>query len=163
MWPFSKKIDLYGFRTDENGRPVFDFTAEERRAIDGHLSMVQGMAILEGYQDRVRNLTMARALSEYATDQAYLAAQESSKREHKLLVNKAVSAAFKACNIYSHPILDYDLACFSMMADRMDVAAQLFRKFLAEQPTFNADQLDNKLIEGRDVDAAITHAREIVD
>src|SRR5258708_38668246 len=100
MWPFSKKIDLYGFRTDENGRPVFDFTAGERRVIDGYLSMFQGMAILEGYQDRVRNLTMARALSEYATDQAYLAAQESSKRGHKRLVNKAASAAFKACNIY---------------------------------------------------------------
>ncbi len=163
MWPFSKKIDLYGFRTDENGRPIFDFTVKERRVIDGYLSMFQGMAILEGYQDRVRNLTIARALSEYATDQAYLASQESNKRGHKLLVNKAVSAAFKACNIYSHPILDYDLACFSMMADRMDVAVQLFRKFLAEQPTFKADQLDNKLIEGRDVDAAITHAREIVE
>jgi len=25
MWPFRKKIDLYGFRTDENGKPVFDF------------------------------------------------------------------------------------------------------------------------------------------
>jgi len=162
MWPFRKKIDLYGFRTDENGRPVFDFTAEERRVIDGYLSMFQGTAILEGYQDRVRNLATARALSEYATEQAYLAAQ-SSKRRRKLLVNKAVSAAFKACNIYSHPILDYDLACFSMMADRTDVAVQLFRKFLTEQPAFNGDQLDNKLIEGRDVDAAITHAREIVD
>src|SRR5258708_20201080 len=107
MWPFSKKIDLYGFRTDENGRPIFDFTVKERRVIDGYLSMFQGMAILEGYQDRVRNLTIARALSEYATDQAYLAAQESNKRGHKLLVNKPVSPAFKAFHISSPPILDH--------------------------------------------------------
>jgi len=158
----SEKVDLYGFVTDQNGQPVFEFTAAERRRIDEYFSAFEGVAILNGYQDRIRNLTIARALSEYATDQAYLAAQESSKRKRKLLVNKAVSAAFKACNIYSHPILDYDLACFSMMADRSDVAIELFRKFLLEQSTFNSDQLDNKLLEGRDIDEAIKHARELL-
>jgi len=99
MWPFRKKVDLYGFVTDQNGQPVFEFTAEERRRIDEYFSPFEGVAILNGYQDRIRNLTIARALSEYA-DQAYLAAQESSKRKRKLLVNKSPGMQRRSAKVY---------------------------------------------------------------
>ena len=54
--------DLYGFRTDENGKPVFDFTAEERQEINDYFRAFEGTAVLKGYEEQVRNLTTARAV-----------------------------------------------------------------------------------------------------
>jgi hypothetical protein len=74
-----------------------------------------------------------------------------------------LSAAFKACNVYPQPIFDYDLARFSMMAGKRDVALQLFRKFISDQATSKMDQLDNMLLQGRDIEAAVRNARSLTE
>ncbi len=164
MWPFRKKVDLsgQGFGTDTTGNPVFDFTADELRAINNYLKMLEGKAILKGWEDRVKNLTIARALSEYAQEQAFDAEQESDSRKKQGFVNNALSSAFKACNVYPHPILDYELACFSLMAGKKDVAIPLFRKFLSEHKPSQPNTLDSMLLQGRDIEKALQHAKGLI-
>ncbi len=78
------------------------------------------------------------------------------------MIERAVSACFKACNIYPLPILDYDLACLLEIAGESGQASEMFRKFLADQPTFKPSQMDEMFLKERDVEAALAHARQRV-
>ncbi len=165
MWPFRKNLDAsgHGFRRDPSGNVIFDFTPGELDAINWHLKMLEGKAVLKGWEDRVKNLLTARALSEYAQDKASRAEQESDSRAKQGFVNNAVSAAFKACNVYPHPILDYDLAWFSLLAAKKNVAIQLFSKFLSEYKPAQPNTLDNMLLQGRDPEKALRHAKSVIE
>jgi len=165
MWPFRKEADLsrHGFGRDPSGNAIFDFTAGELDAINWHLKMLEGKAVLKGWEDRVKNLLTARALSEYAQDKAFSAEQESESRVKQGFVNDALSAAFKACNVYPHPILDYDLARFSLLAGKKNVAIQLFSKFLSEYKPAQPNTLDNMLLQGRDPEKSLRHAKSVIE
>ena len=161
MWPFRKGLDLrgYGFKTDQRGNASFDFTDEERREIDSLFRVFEKMAIHKDYVDAVQRATTARALSQYAKGQIELCELESKRSDRSKMIAKAVSACFKACNIYPLPIFDYDLACLLEMAGESAQADAMFRKFLAEQATFKPGQIDEMFLKERDIEAAIRDAR----
>jgi len=161
VWPFRKRLDLraYGFGSDARGKTSFTFTDEERREIDSLFAVFDGMAVHDDYVDAVRRATTARALSMYAKQQVELREREPNSSRRFKMIEKAVSACFKACSIYPLPIFDYDLGCLLEMAGESAQARGLFRKFLAGQAVFNPAQIDEIFLRERDVAAAVAHAR----
>ncbi len=160
MWPFRKRLDLrqYGFTQDAQGNPAFDFTEEEQHEIDGMFQMFRNLAIHKDYVDVVKRATVARALSQYARGLIGMCEYESDASTRRQNVEKAVSAAFKACNVYPLPIFDYDLARYLELAGEGARANELFTKFLGAQATFNPSQIDQMFLKERDVQAAMNYA-----
>jgi hypothetical protein len=160
MWPFRKRIHLFslGFQKNESGNVEFELTEEEQKEVEAAFKMLKGVAILKDYADAIQKATTARALSQYAMDQISLLDFESDKNIRVQLVEKAVAASFKACNIYPLPIFDYDLARLLAMAGRDDQAKELFHKFLNQQKLLKPNVVDQLLLKERDVEAAIKDA-----
>jgi hypothetical protein len=78
------------------------------------------------------------------------------------MVEKAASAALKACNIYALPLFDYDLACYLGLAGEGAEANSLFAKFLSAQAAFKPNQFDQMFLRGRDIRAAVEYAHNRV-
>src|SRR5438445_12310094 len=102
MWLCRKKLDRrsYGFKKGQQGNACFDFTEEERREIEYLFKMFENMAIHPDYVDAIQRATTARALSQYAQGQIVLCELESRRADRSKMIQKAVSACFKACNLY---------------------------------------------------------------
>lgn len=159
MAPFRGKRDLPGFRKDKEGNFVFDLTEEEQQEVEDTFKGFEGYKFNPAVADDIKKGTTAFALSNYATAQVGMSEIESQKEKREKLLEKAIAAIAKAYSIYQLPIYIYDLACFTEMAGRIDVARNLFREFLKKQLKFKPGQIDELLFKQRDIDEAIKDAK----
>lgn len=145
--PAGKQGRLRGFFRDKSGEWVFEFTPEEQREIENTVEALEGYVINPQYADEVRCGWIARGLSNYAVSCALSD------------VESALSAALKAYSVYPLPIYLYDSACSFEKMGRASEAADLFRKFLASQTTFQPNPVQEVMLRDRDISEAIKDAR----
>jgi len=158
MWPFSKKPKV---KRTEPGRVALDITEEEQQEINKLFDSLKDYRVHPEFADKMTHGVTARGLAKYAADQimmAELASQTNSREER---IKKALVAISKAYSIYSLPIYLYDLACcLEIEVDGHDEAKNMFKLFLKRQHEYKADQLDEVLMGGRDIDDATKDAAE---
>ena len=157
MWPFRKKISADEYKLKGQS---FELTQEEQQAVARAFEMFEGVAVLKEYADAVQRMTAARALVEYAQEKILDSERELQTTVRSKLIEKALVACFKACNIYPLPIFDYDLACLMEMAGKPHESKGMFEKFLTWQITFKPTQIDEAYLKQRDVEQAIVEARQ---
>jgi len=167
MWPLSQELKFPGVALQPDGTIDFTLTPEEARAADAALAEFKGYVVHPDYADRIRNGTVAVALSHYARDlihahQSKIASanrQVSGKLQSVLA--KAIAAVWKASSLSPLPIFTFHRASFLRMLGREDEAKRLYASFLKQQAAFQPDQVDEHLMtyEGFDVEQAVSIAR----
>lgn len=148
MWPFRKKVPPLGFYRDRSGALAFNLTPEEQREVDLTMKAFEGFVVNPQYAEEVRSSITARGLSNYAMS-CVLAGQ----------TEEALAAVTKAYSIFPLPIYLYDGACFLERMGRTREATHLFRKFLANESTFEATPIQRALLQDRDVAEALKDAK----
>ena len=80
--------------------------------------------------------------------------------DEDLCFRKALAAATKAYSLHSLPIYMFDMGCiFEMLGDTTS-AQDAFRSFLESQRKFVPSDVDRITLAQRDVDAALSEARD---
>jgi tetratricopeptide (TPR) repeat protein len=160
MWPYKRGRKLPGISKDNRGEYTFDFTVEEREAINKAFNIFDEKYIIhEKFADQIQNVTIAFALSNYAIDQVYYSKTKTNKKIRFETLEKAIAAITKAYSIYPLPIYLYDLACFMEMAEKRDIAKRNFRTFLEKYSEFKPDKFSEVLMSQRDIEKAVSDAQ----
>jgi hypothetical protein len=168
MWPFSKQRSFPGVKQNADGTIEFSLTEEEARQADLALQSFGGVLVHPEVAERVRNGTIAVALSRYAKDLVAVHCVGVTEPEYKAnwpairgAIEKAVAAEWKASSLCSLPIFLYHRASFLQMLGMKDEARQLFASFLKRHSEFEMDQVDTSLLnyEGTDIEHALSHAK----
>ena len=159
MWPFRKRHKRPRIKRDENGNPYLELTEEEKRAIEDTLKQFEGHGIHRDYYDDITSGATAFALANYATEQVMLSEDPTLEGNRLTLLDKAIAAITKAYSFYELPIYIYDLACFMEMADRNDLARNVYRLFLDKQAKYKPRQMDEAFTKERDIDEAVKDAK----
>lgn len=172
MWEFSKKQRFPGVRPNADGTIDFSLTEEEAREADLALQSFKGVLVHPEVAEKIRNGTIAVALSRYAKNLVAMHCIRVAESEYNAnwpaiqgVLEKAVAAVWKSYSMCSLSIFLYHRACFLQMLGMKDEAHQLFTLFLKKQSEFKADNVSSLLIEyeGTDVGHALSHARQEVD
>ena len=158
MWPFRKGHKRPRIKRDKEGNPYLELTEEEKRAIEDTLKQFEGHGIHRDYYDDIISGATAFALANYATEQVIISETAARKEDRLVLLDKAIAAITKAYSFYELPIYIYDLACFMEMADRNDLARNVYRLFLDKQAEYKPRQMDEAFTKERDIDEAIKDA-----
>ena len=166
MWPFSRDLKFPGVAVRPDGTIDFTLTPEEARAADLALAEFKGYVVHPDYAERVRNGTIAVALSHYARSLVHAhqseLASDTGQLSPKLqgILAKAVATVWKASSLSPLPISTFHRASFLRMLGRQDEAKRLYATFLRKQAGFQPDEVDQHLItyEGFDVQHAISIA-----
>lgn len=155
-------------KENPDGTIEFSLTDEEAREADLALEAFKGVLVHPEAADKVRNGTIAVALSRYATELVgthCLGLSESEYRANwpsiQRTLEKAVAAVWKSYSLSPLPIFLYHRAVFLQMLGIKDRSRQLFALFVFEQSEFQADDVDKSLMsyEGTDIQRALVHAR----
>lgn len=171
MWPFSKKHRFPGVEENPDGTINFSLTDDEAREADRALEMFKGYVVHPEGAEKIRNGTIAVALSHYASELVIFNCDPDSEAELKSnspvikqTLGKAIAAVWKSFSLYPLPIFLYRRAGFFQLLGEKDQAHQLFASFVKKQTKFEADQIDKMLLrhEGTKIEGALEHAmREI--
>jgi hypothetical protein len=168
MSPFSRELKFPGVDLRPDGTIDFTLTAEEAREADSALSEFAGQVVHPDYADRIRNGTIAVALSHYARGLVQSHLSEIAAANGKLpgtlqtVLAKAIAAVWKSSSLCPLPIFTFHRASFLRMLGREDEAKRLFASFIAQQTAFRPDQVDEHLMtyEGFDIKQALACAAE---
>jgi|SRR5271157_149843 len=169
MWPLSRQHSYPGVQEHPNGEITFSLTEEEARESDQALKAFEGLLVHPEAAERIRDGTIAVALSRYAknlvtthcvgiTESEYRA----NRRAFEAAIEKAVAAEWKASSLCPLPIFLYHRASFLQMLGMKTQAKELFASFLRRHSEFKMDQVDRALsnYEGTDIDRALLHASQ---
>jgi len=172
MWPFSKKHRFPGVEENSDGTINFSLTDDEAREADRALEMFKGYVVHPDAAEKIRNGTIAVALSRYANELVTFNYDPDSEAELKSnwsvikqTLEKAVAAVWKSYSLYPLPIFLYHRATFFQLLGEKDQARQLFASFLRKQTEFKVEQIDKVLLgyEKTNVENALSHAKREVD
>ena len=138
MWPFTKRCRFPGVKENRNGTIEFTLTDEEALRADCALDNLAELSLHPEAADRIRNGTIAVALSNYANE-LVTALNDIPESEYRLkwhtiqlTVQKAVAAVWKSYSLYPLPVFLYERAAFMKMLGMQNQAQQLFSQFLFE-------------------------------
>lgn len=168
MWLLSRMQSFPGVKQNADGTIEFSLTDEEAREADLALQAFKGVLVHPEVAERVRNGTIAVALSRYAKDLVAKDCIVVTKPEYEAnlpaiqrALEKAVAAVWKSYSLCPLPIFLYHRATFLQMLGMKDEAQQLFASFLKEYSEFRGDHVDKSLIdyEGTDIETALSCAR----
>jgi hypothetical protein len=171
MWPLSKQRSYPGVQQHPDGTITFSLTEEEAREADLALNAFEGLLIHPEAAERIRNGTIAAALSRYAKNLVSAHCIDISKSEYmanrsiiEKMIEKAVAAEWKASSLCPLPIFLYHRASFLQMLGMRKEAKELFVSFVRQQAAFKMDHVDTVLCnyEGTDIDHALSHANREV-
>jgi hypothetical protein len=167
MWPFSKKHRFPGIEENPDGTINFSLTDDEARKADRALEMFKGYVVHPDAAEKVRNGTIAVALSHYASELVTFKcnpALESNSSVIKQTLGKAIAAVWKSYNLYPLPIFLYHRATFFQLLGEKNQARQLFASFLKKQTSFKAEQIDKMLLdyEKTNLESALLRAKQEV-
>ncbi len=169
MWPFSKKQRFPGVKQNADGTIDFSLTDEEARQADLALQTFKGVVVHPEVAERVRNGTIAVALSRYAKELVAMHCVVVTESEYKAnwpmiqeALEKAVAAVWKSYSLCPLPIFLYHRARFLQMLGMRDEARQLYTSFLKSQSEFKLDHVGKSLIdyEGTDIEHTLSHAKQ---
>jgi hypothetical protein len=162
MWPFSKGRNFPEVKQNSDGTINFSLTEDEAREVDLALQMFKDLLVHPDVAEKLRNGTIAVALSRYAKELVATSSSESLPLTREPL-EKAVAAVWKSYSLYPSPIFLYHRACFLQMLGSLDEARQLFALFLKKHAEFEMDLVDRPLMEneGSVIDHALSHARSL--
>ena len=166
MWPFSKKINLPGFKRDNQGNLMFELTEEEKQEIQKVFDMFKRpdseFIVKKEAADEIQQGMMAMGLFNYAKHQIIHSDFDSNKKKKKEFIDKAIASVSKAYSFCPLPIYMYDLACFIEMNGKNDEARNAFKSFLELQENFKPSQIQEMLLnaQARDIDEAIKDAKD---
>jgi hypothetical protein len=168
MWPFSKKPRFPGVKENADGTIDFTLTDDEARKADLALQTFKGLLVHPEVADKVRNGTIAVALSHYANELISTDYHNVTKSEFNAKwptiqrnIEKAVAAVWKSYSLNPLPVFLYQRAVFLQSLGMKDQSRQIFSLFILKQLEFQADDVDKALMsyEGTDIERALTHAR----
>jgi hypothetical protein len=171
MWPFSKKRHFPGVEQNSDGTINFALTDEEAHEGDCALKVFKGYAVHPDAADKIRNGTIAVALSRYANELVAFKCDPDSEAELKSnwpvikeTLEKAIAAVWKSYSLYSLPIFLYHRASFFQMLGEKEQAMELFTSFLKKQSEFKVEQIERMLLdyEGTNIEGALLHAKKAV-
>lgn len=171
MWPFSKKRCFPGVEQNSDGTINFSLTDEEALEADRALEMFNGFVVHPDAAEKIRNGTIAVALSRYANELVTFKCDPDSEAELKSnwpvikqTLEKAIAAVWKSYSLYPLPVFLYHRACFSQLLGEKAEALQLFGSFVKKQAEFKAEQVDKVLLdyEGTSIDNALSQAKREV-
>jgi hypothetical protein len=165
MGPY-QEMTFPGVKQNADGSIDFALTDDEAAAADLALKEFEGLAIHPDCVDRIRNGTIAVALSRYAERLVVTNGVEITEggdrpsSKIQLLLAKAIASVWKSYSLYPLPIFTFHRATFCRMLGRDDEAKQLFALFLKQHLEFRPDQVDRILIEfeGFDIEEALMYA-----
>jgi hypothetical protein len=164
MLPFSNELEFPGVALRRDGSIDFTLTPEEARAADAALAEFKDYIVHPDYADRIRNGTIAVALSHYARDliNAHEAEMAASARTRQKVLTKAIAAVWKASSLSPFPIYTFHRASFLRMLGQEDEAKRLYATFVKQQAAFRPDQVDQHLMtyEAFDVQKALSIATQ---
>jgi len=169
MWPLSRQRSYPGVQEHANGKITFSLTEEEARESDQALKAFAGLLVHPEAAERIRDGTIAVALSHYAKNLVNthcVGITESEYRANRVVIEavieKAVASEWKASSLCPLPVFIYHRACFLQMLGMKGQAKELFASFLRRHSEFKMDQVDMALssYEGTDIDRALSHASQ---
>ena len=169
---FKREHRFPGVEENSDGTINFSLTDDEVREADRALEMFKGYVVHPDAVEKVRNGTIAVALSRYASELVTLNCDPDSEVELKSnwpvlkqTLEKAVAAVWKSYSLYPLPIFLYHRAAFFQLLGEKDQSRQLFVSFLRKQAEFKAEQVDKVLLdyEKTNVENALLHAKREVD
>jgi hypothetical protein len=154
MWPFAKKQRFPGVKQNSDGTIDFSLSDEEAREAEIALHAFQDVLVHPEVADKVRNGTIAVALSRYAkglVSMHCIGVTESEYRANwptiRKALEKAVAAVWKSYSLCPLPIFLYHPASFLQILGMKSEARQLFALFLRKQSEFKMDQVDKSLLD----------------
>ena len=163
MGLFSHKLKFPGVALRPDGTIDFTLTPEEAREADAALAELKGYEGHPDYAERIRNGTIAVALSHYAkglvhahrSEIAIAKGQPSPKLQSVLA--KAIAAVWKSSSLSPLPIFTFHRASFLRMLGQEDEARRFYASFIKQQAAFHPDQIDEHLMtyEGFDIQEAL--------
>lgn len=165
MWPFSKKVNLSGFKKDNQGNLMFELTEEEKQEVQKVFDMFKRpddeFVVKAEAADEIQRGMTAQGLFHYAKDQIMQSEFDSNKDKKKEFIDKAIASISKAYSFCPLPIYMYDLACFMEMNGKINEAKNAFASFLELQKDFKPSQIQEMLLnaQSRDIDEAIKDAK----
>ena len=171
MWLFSKTRRFPGVKQKSDGTIEFSLSDEETREAHQALQAFKDVVVHPEVADKLRNGTIAVALSRYAkflVNTHCIDIEESdykaNSRTIRKTLEKAVAAVWKSYSLCSLPVFLYHRASFLQMLGMKDDARHLFASFLEKQSDFKMDQVDQALLnyEGTNIEGAVTHAKQEV-
>ena len=171
MCPCAKKQLFPGVMQNSDGTIDFSLSDEEARAADLALHAFKDVLVHPEVADKVRNGTIAVALSRYAkglVSMHCIGFAESDYRANwptiQKALEKAVAAVWKSYSLCSLPIFLYHRASFLLMLGMNNEARQFFALFLTKQSEFKMDQVDRSLLDydATDIEHALSHAKREV-
>lgn len=142
------------------------YTDDEKDAMREALEDFEGMKVHPDHADRIHRSICSRALWHFAFDQLNGVVEDErlspnrtdQEQRRRAALRKARPALEKAFAIYPLPLYLYDLAGVAELEGKPRRALDLYRRFLAEQRTFRADDIDRGLLLERDVAASVEDA-----
>jgi hypothetical protein len=163
MWPFSKKHRFPGIEENPDGTINFSLTDDEARKADRALEMFKGYVVHPDAAEKIRNGSIAVALSHYASELVTFKcnpALEANSSVIKQTLEKAIAAVWKSYSLCPLPIFLYHRARFFQLLDEKNQAHQLFASFVKKQTEFEMDHIDKMLLkhEGTKIEDALEHA-----
>jgi len=171
MWPFSKKHRFPGVEQNADGTINFSLTDDEAREADRASQMFKGYVVHPDAAEKIRNGTIAVALSRYANELVTFKCDPDSETELranwpviKQTLKRAIAAVWKSYSLYPLPIFLYHRASFFQMLGEKAEARRLFDSFIKKQAEFKVEQVDKVLLdyEGTKIEVALSHAKREV-
>jgi len=170
MWPFSKRERFPGVKQNADGTIDFILTDEESREVDLALKAFEGVLVHPEVAERIRDGTIAVALSNYAKDLVARHCNGVTELEYNTnwpamrgAIEKAVAAEWKASSLCPLPVFLYHRATFLQMLGMKDEDHQLFAAFLKKHSESDLDKIDKSLsnYEATDIGQALSHAKRV--
>jgi hypothetical protein len=167
MWPFSIKHRFPGVEENSDGTINFSLTDDEAREADRALEMFKGSVVHPDAAEKIRNGTIAVALSHYASELVKFKCDLDSEAELKSksqvikqTLEKAIAAVWKSYCLYPLPIFLYHRASYFLLLGEKNQAHQLFATFVKKQTEYEVDYIDKTLLkyEGTKIGNALEHA-----
>jgi hypothetical protein len=171
MWFFPRKLQFPGIKQQPDGSIEFTLTDEEAGAADSALKAFADVLVHPEVADRVRNGTIAVALSRYARQLVLEHCTGIAESDYKskwpvirATLEKAVAAEWKSYSLCALPIFLYHRACFLQMLNVIDESKKLFVEFLKKHSEFSAAGVDQALLDYEDtnIENALAHAAKEV-
>ena len=169
MWPFFKKQRFPGIKQKNDGTIEFSLTDDEAREANLALQAWKGSLVHPEFAEKVRNGTIAVALSHYAQRLVMILPDVNTQSELKsnwptiqVTLEKAIAAVWKSYSLCPLPVFLYHRAGLLKMLGLRDEARQLYASFLKKQFEFKMDQADKSLLdyEGTDIEYALSCAKQ---
>jgi hypothetical protein len=152
-WPFGRQDKMRPLPTvvltEDEQRECQDHWRAMTQAPEGHYG-----AIREDLLDSFQRWVVGDCLMGRAERFLILC---NSQPEYK---EQACQAAAKACAVFPVFIYWYDFACVLKQVGKRADAKQMFREFLRRHELETADPMMQLILNQRDVEAAVQHARD---